>query len=103
MFLFKPNFEILAFLTHSLFLKIKKGRQNLAFLSEWPDSGKAFSELHIHYKSLLERVCDHAGFKEYGKDFAVALKMLDVFEKKCTTVQSRGKKILLKIGSDPCF
>jgi len=40
------------------------------------------SELDIHYKSLLTRVYDHAGCKEYCKDFTVALKMLDVFNKK---------------------
>jgi len=40
------------------------------------------SELHIHYKSLLTRVYDHAGCKEYCKDFTVALKFFDVFNKK---------------------
>jgi len=40
------------------------------------------SELHIHYKSLLTTVYDHAGCKEYCKDFVVALKMFDVFNKK---------------------
>jgi len=41
----------------------------------------------------------HAGCNEYCKDFTVALKMIDVIERnKCTTVQLRGKKMLLNIG-----
>jgi len=45
----KPDFEILNFLAHLAFLKIKKARQNLdIFQSERLDSGKALSELHIH-------------------------------------------------------
>jgi len=40
------------------------------------------SELHIHYKSLLMGVYDHKGSKEYCKDFTVALKIFDVFNKK---------------------
>jgi len=35
-------------------------------------------ELHIHYKSLLMRVNDHAGCKY----FTVALKMFDIFNTK---------------------
>jgi len=38
-------------------------------------------ELHIHYKSLLAGVYDHAGCKEYCKVFTVALKSFDVFNK----------------------
>ena len=40
------------------------------------------SEPHIHYKSLLTGVYDHAGCKEYCKDFTVALTIFDVFNKK---------------------
>jgi len=39
------------------------------------------AELQIYYKSLLTRVYDHAGYKEYCKDFTVALKIFDVFYK----------------------
>jgi len=45
-------------------------------------SGKTLSELHIYHKSLLTRVYGHAGCKEYCKDFTVALKTFDVFDKK---------------------
>jgi len=62
---------------------IKKARQNLdVFQSEKLDSGKTLSELHIHCNSLLTRVYDHAGCKEYCRGFTVALKMFDVFNKK---------------------
>jgi len=65
-----------------LFLEIKKPdkiRLFLAFFqSKRLSSGKTLSELYIHYKSLLTRVYDHAGYKEYCKDFAVALKIIDV-------------------------
>ena len=40
------------------------------------------SELHIHYKSFLTGVYEHAGCKEYCKDFTVVLKILDVCNKK---------------------
>jgi len=57
------------------------------------------SELDIHYKSLLTRVYDHAGCKEYCKDFTVALKMLDVFNKKQMHVTvMMGKENALTIG-----
>jgi len=39
-------------------------------------------ELQIHYKSLLTGVYDHAGYNEYSKDFTVALKIFNVFNKK---------------------
>jgi len=69
-----------------LFLQIKKSRQNLAvsgfFQSKRFSSGKTLSELHIHYKSLLTGVYDHAGYKEYCKDFTVALKIITVIYKK---------------------
>jgi len=45
-------------------------------------SGKKYYVLHLHYKSLLARVYDHAGCKEYCKDITVALKILGVFNKK---------------------
>jgi len=45
-------------------------------------SGKTLSELHIHYKSLLTSVYDHAGFTGYCKDFTATLKMIDVINKK---------------------
>jgi len=38
--------------------------------------------MHIHYKSLLTGVSNHAGCKEYCKYFTVALKFSDVFNKK---------------------
>jgi len=64
-------------------LKIKKSGQNLDFFqSEKLDSCKTLSELHIHCKSLLTRVYDQAGCKEYCKGFTVALNMFDVFNKK---------------------
>jgi len=82
----KPDFEILFFLTPLDFLKIKKSDKIWLFLAlfqpERLDSGKTLSELHIHYKSFLTRVYDHAGCTDYCKDFTVALKMIDVFNKK---------------------
>jgi len=45
-------------------------------------SGKTLSELHIHYKSLLTRIYDHAGHKESCKDFTVSLKMFNIYNKK---------------------
>ena len=85
----KPDFKILAFFEHLwLFLEIKKARQNLAFSgflqSERLGSGKTLSELHIHYKSLLKRVYNHAGCTKYWKYFTVALKMIDGIDKKQT-------------------
>jgi len=73
-------------------------RQNLAFFqSERLGSGKTLSELHIHYKPLLKRVYNHAGCTKYCKYFTVALKMIDVFDKKQTYHNViTGKKILLK-------
>jgi len=68
------------FWTPLAFLAIKKARLNLAF-SERLGSSKILSELHIHYKSLLTRACDHAGYTEYCKYFTVALKMIDVIDK----------------------
>jgi len=83
----KPEFEILASFAHPwLLLEIKKARQNLAFLaffqSKRLSSGKTLSELHTHYKSPLTRVYEHTGYKQYGKDFTVALKIFDVIYKK---------------------
>jgi len=45
-------------------------------------SGKTLSELHIHYKSLLKRVYDHAGWPEYLRNFTVPLKIITVIDKK---------------------
>ena len=46
--------------------------------------GKTLSELHIHYKSLQKRVYNHAGCIQYWKNFTVALKMINVVDKKQT-------------------
>jgi len=82
----KPEFEIMASFEHLWFFGNQKARQNSAFSgffqSKRLSSGKTLSELHIHYKSLLTRVCDHAGYKKYCKDFTVALKIGDVIYKK---------------------
>jgi len=40
------------------------------------------SELHIHFKSLAKKVYYHEGCTEYCKKFTVALKMIDVIDKK---------------------
>jgi len=66
----KPDFEILAFFERLwLFWKSKKARKNLAFSGFLSvgrlGSGKTLSELHIHYKSLLKRVYNHAECAEY--------------------------------------
>jgi len=79
----KPEFEILAPFEHLwLFSVIKKPDKILLFLaffqSKRLSSGKTLSKPHIRYKSLLMRVYDHAGYKEYRKDFTVALKIIDV-------------------------
>jgi len=63
-----------------IFNKIKKARQSLALFSRKSMALAKHSELHIHYKSLeLPKVYDHAGSKEYSKDFTVALTIFDVF------------------------
>ena len=71
----KPDFKILTF------LEIRKSRKIWLFLAYFQSdrlrSDKALSELHIHYKSLVTRVCYHAGCTEYCKNFTVALKMID--------------------------
>jgi len=57
------------------------------------------SELHVHYKSLVTRVCYHAGCTEYCKNFTVALKMIDVIDEKQMHVNViTGTNILQKIG-----
>ena len=84
----KPDLKILAFLNTFA-----------VFQSERLDSIKTLSELHIHYILLLTRVYDLAGCTEYCKNFAVALKMIDAFDKK--QMYDRviiGKKMLVKIG-----
>jgi len=71
------------FWTPLAFFGNQKARQNLAFFqSKRLSSGKTLSKLHIHYKYLLTRVYDHAGYKEYCKDFTVALKIIDGIYKK---------------------
>jgi len=59
----KPDFEIPAVFKRTwLFLKIKSSqRKSRFFQSERLGSGKTLFALHIHYKSLLARVYDHAG------------------------------------------
>jgi len=67
----KQNFEILAFFERLwLFMKIKKSQTKSGFFSgffqsERLGSGKTLSELHIHYKSFLKRVYNHAECAEY--------------------------------------
>jgi len=83
----KPDLEILAIFEHLwLFLEIKNARQNLDFLAYFKSdrlgSGKILSELLTHYKSLATRVSFHVGCTEYCKNFTVALKMIDVIDKK---------------------
>jgi len=38
--------------------------------------------MHVHYKSLATRVYYHAECTGYCKNFTVALKMIDVIDKK---------------------
>ena len=40
------------------------------------------SEPHIHYKSLLKRIYNHAGCTKYRNYFTVSLKMINVIDKK---------------------
>jgi len=81
----KPDFEILAFLTHFAFFE-NQNKPNeiwwLFFHSEKLGSGKTLSEPHIHYKSLLTRVYGHARCTEYCKDFTVGLTVFIVCNKK---------------------
>ena len=62
--------------------KQKKQIKSGFFQAERFGSGKTLSELHIHYISPPTRVYDHAVCKEYCKDFTVALKMIDIFNRK---------------------
>jgi len=85
LFFLKPYFEILAFLNAFGFFGNQQ-KANLAFSgffqSERLGSGKTLSELHIHYKSLLKRVYNHAECAEYWKNFIFALKVINVIDKK---------------------
>jgi len=86
------------FLTPLAFFGNKKARKIWSFLayfqSERLGSGKTLSELHIHYKSLATRVYYHAGCTEYCKSFTVALKMIDVIDKKTNARQCNyGERI----------
>jgi len=64
------------------FCKSKKPDFHRFFFSRKSFADKTLSELHIHYKYLLMRVYGHVGCTEYCKDFTVALKMIDVINKK---------------------
>ena len=84
---FMPESEIMASFEHlRLFLEIKKPDKIRLFLPFFQSkrliSGKTLSELCIRYKYLLTRVYDHAGDKEYCKNFTVALNIIDVIYKK---------------------
>ena len=78
----------------------KKNRQITGFFHlERLDSGKTLSELHIHYKSFLMRVYEHAEYTESWKGLTVPLKIIDVIHKKQAYDSAiTGKKVLLKIG-----
>jgi len=82
----KPDFEILAFLTPLAFFGNTKAGKIWLFLAYFQSdrlgSGKTLSELHTHSKSLATRVYYHAGCTEYCKNFTVALKIIDVIDKK---------------------
>jgi len=82
----KSDFKIWLFSTHLAFFDVliftKSQTKCVFFQSERLGSGKTLFELHVRYKSLLTRVYDYAGCKEYCKDFTIALKMFDVFKKK---------------------
>jgi len=68
----KPDLEILdIFNALGFFLNQRSQTKSEFFQSEKLDSGKTLSELHIHCKSLLTRVYDHVGCKEYCKGFTV--------------------------------
>jgi len=81
----KPDFVILAVFGNQKNKKkpeIKKSQTKFGFFSvERLGSGKGLFELHIIYRSLLTRACDHAGCTEDCKGFTVALKMIDVIDK----------------------
>jgi len=76
------------FLMHLAFFENQKYQSKSCFFffyifqSERLGSGTTLSEVHIHYKSLLTGLYDHAGCKEYCKDFTLALQIFDVFNKK---------------------
>ena len=85
---FESRFSIFGFFwTPLFFLEIKKTQTKSVFFlaffqSEGLGSGKTLSELHIHYKFILKRVCNRAGCTKYWKDFTVALKMIEFIDKK---------------------
>jgi len=66
-----PDFQFLAFFERlCFFLEIKKTQTKSVFFlaffqSEGLGSGKTLSELHIHYKFILKRVCNRAGCTKY--------------------------------------
>jgi len=67
LFFLKPDVEILAFFERLwLFMEIQKSQKKSGlFQSEKLGSGKTLSKLHIHYKSFLKRVYNHAQCAEY--------------------------------------
>jgi len=71
----KSDVEIL------FFFKSKKVDEIWLFPVREAWLGKTLSELRIHCKSLLTRVYDHVGCKEYCNDFTVALAIFDVYYK----------------------
>jgi len=67
--------------------KQKSQKKSVFFQSERLVTGKTLSELHIHYKSLLKRIYNHAGCTKYWKYFTVALRRsMLLIKNKCTTV-----------------
>jgi len=82
--IFETKFKIQAFLTHLAFFENQKyqSKSDFFFLIFFSLKGSALAkhslELHIHYKSLVTGVYDHAGCKEYCKDFTVLLKNFDI-------------------------
>jgi len=72
---FEPRFWNSGFFEHRcLFLEIKKKTLSVFFQSETLGSGKTLSELHLHYKSLLKRVYNHAGCTKYLREKKILLK-----------------------------
>ena len=70
-------------MTHLAFFLIKNISQNLAYSYIFFGlKGLAKHQLHVHNKSFLTGIYDHAGCNEYCKDFTVALKIFNVFDKK---------------------
>ena len=91
----------MAFFNSFGFFGNKKSRKIWLFLAYFQSdrlgSGKTLSDLHTHSKSLATRVYYHAGCTEYCKNFTVALKMIDVIDKKTNARQFHyGERICFK-------